>query len=85
VFATGPATEVAMNALQLFYDLEQTQGPFSSNVSIEATTVVQTRIQEIKANETSGLVGISCSMMFGHQQLGKLHATPVSSWYQQDH
>jgi hypothetical protein len=31
------------------------------------------------------LVGISCSMMFGHQQLGKLHAIPVSSWYQQDH
>lgn len=66
----GPATDVVMNALELFYDLEQTQGPFAANASIGATTVVQTRVQEINANETAGLVGISCSVAFGNQQLG---------------
>ena len=66
---TGPATDVAMNALELFHDLEQTHGPFSANVSIGDTKVVQTRVQEIKANETAGLVSISCSVAFGLQQL----------------
>ena len=66
----GPATDVVMNALGLFHDLEQTQGPFAANVSIGATTVVQTRVQEIKENETAGLVGISCSVAFGTEQLG---------------
>jgi hypothetical protein len=70
VRSAGPPTDVAMNARELFYDLEQTQGPFAANVSIGATTVVQTRVQEIKANETAGLVGISCSVAFGTKQLG---------------
>jgi hypothetical protein len=63
-----------MLAQQLFHDLEQTQGPFSANVAVGATHVVQTRVQEIRENETAGLVGISCSIMFGQQDLGTTHA-----------
>ena len=63
-----------MLALQLFHDLEQTQGPFSANVSVADTQVVQTRVQEIRENETAGLVGISCSIMFGQQDLGTAYA-----------
>ena len=51
------------NALPLFHDLEQTQGPFGANASTENTRVVQTRVQEIHANETAAVVGISCSLM----------------------
>lgn len=58
------------NALPLFHDLEQTQGPFGANASTENTRVVQTRVQEIHANETAAVVGISCSVTFGQADLG---------------
>ena len=70
-FCTGPATDVVNNALELFYDLEQTEGPYAVNASISTTKVVQTRVQEINVNETAGLVGISCSVVFGGQQNGE--------------
>jgi len=61
---------VEANALPLFHDLEQTQGPFGANASTENTRVVQTRVQEIHANETAAVVGISCSVTFGQADLG---------------
>ena len=54
-----------LDALHLFNELEQTQGPFVTNVSRDATRVVQTRIQELRLNESAGFVRVRPSVTFG--------------------
>ena len=100
---TGPPSDVALEALYLFHDLEQEQGlhhpvctaslelriacsctlmelsfacqsltvalcaagPYTVNVTVDDTWVIQTRVQEIQVNETVGDMHTNPSIVLG--------------------